>query len=93
MLNMRDDDLAESIRIEGKNKKEIITTEELAELIKEVTKDLRGKPRREKLIEEMADVYICLKMLRLIHDVDEESIQEWIDYKVDRQIRRDQEHN
>lgn len=90
MLNMRNVDLAESIRLNGKEIKEIITMEELAELSQQVSKDLRGKLDRGHLIEEMADVYICLQMLKLIHEINDNDIQDWIDYKIDRQIRRDQ---
>lgn len=52
--------------------------EELAELQKELTKFLRGKLRREKLIEEIADVEIVLKNIKKYFDIKElEMIKIW----------------
>ena len=34
--------------------------------------------RKENLIEEMADVSICLEQLRVCFDISEKEIQEWI---------------
>jgi hypothetical protein len=52
--------------------------EELAELQKELTKFLRGKLRREKLIEEIADVEIALKNIKKYFDIKElEMIKIW----------------
>lgn len=55
----------------------IVSIEEFSELTKEITKTLRERTfsheRMENVLEEMADVYICLEMLRQIYDF---SIQE-----------------
>ena len=52
--------------------------EEMAELQKELTKFLRGKLRREKLIEEIADVEIVLKNIKKYFDIKElEMIKIW----------------
>lgn len=47
----------------------IVCMEECSELIKECSKMLRGKCGREHLIEEMADVYICLEMLKKMYGI------------------------
>lgn len=47
----------------------VVCMEECAELIKECSKMLRGKGDKEHLIEEMADVYICLEMLKKMYGI------------------------
>lgn len=89
MIDYRREDLEKSIKVDGHKKKKIICMEEMAELIKEISKDLRGDLRRAHLIEEMSDVYICLMMLRIMLNVSEEEIQGFINYKVERQKQRD----
>lgn len=51
-----------------------ITMEEAAELSIECSKMNRGLGDRLGLLEEMADIYICLSYLCTIHDVDYEEI-------------------
>lgn len=51
-----------------------ITMEEAAELSIECSKMNRGLGDRLGLLEEMADMYICLSYLSIIHDVDYEDI-------------------
>lgn len=63
--------------------------EECAELIQAVSKRLRGKPDLDdNLAEEMADVYICLKMLQDMYGVTDERLESWIDRKTERQVER-----
>lgn len=63
--------------------------EECAELIRAVSKRLRGKPDPEdNLAEEMADVYICLGMLRDMYGITDERLESWIDRKTERQVER-----
>jgi|GEM_PF-5887723 len=62
----------------------VICMEEMAELQKEISKNLRGKQNREELIKEMADVYICLENLKHIFEVDDEEFENKIREKVDR---------
>ena len=88
-IDLRDKDLASSIKINGEQKKKIICMEEPAELIQAVSKDIRGGLDRDNLVEEMADVMICLEMLKIMHHVKDEELQKWIDYKIDRQMERD----
>ena len=63
--------------------------EEGAELIQAVRKRLRGKPDPDdNLTEEMADVYICLGMLRDMYGVTDERLESWIERKTERQKER-----
>lgn len=71
--------------IAKKNGKEVISVvaiEECSELQKEITKMMRERGNKMNLLEEMADVYICLAELRSITryitgEVDSPSL-EWI---------------
>ena len=89
MIDYRREDLEKSIKVDGHKKKKIICMEEMSELIKEISKDLRGNLRRSCLIEEISDVYICLMMLRIMLGINDDEIQWFIDYKVERQKERD----
>lgn len=86
------DVLSDSIKLHGMPKKKVICAEEMSELIKEICKDLRGEIRRNDLIEEFADVYICLNMLKLMYDIKDSDIQQWADYKIEHQVKRDWEY-
>lgn len=65
-----------------------IVIEELSELQKEVCKDLRGYERREEIKEEMADVYICLQMLKEIYNFSDEELEKMYKRKMRRNIER-----
>ena len=65
-----------------------IVIEELSELQKEVCKDLRGYERREEIKEEMADVYICLQMLKEIYNFSDEEFEKMYERKMRRNIER-----
>lgn len=65
-----------------------IAVEELSELQKEICKDLRGFDRREEIKEEVADVYICLQLLKEIYNFDDEELEEEYKRKMNRNIKR-----
>lgn len=67
---------------------EVIWMEELAELQQAISKGLRGKLDRYNLIEETADVLICLTQLRIKYAIDDKELQDMIDYKHHRNIAR-----
>lgn len=73
---------------EGGRTQEIVWVEELGELQHEITKSLRGNLRKEHLIEELADVLICIEQLRIKYNISDEQLQEWIDYKHNRNLKR-----
>lgn len=84
--------LSDSIKLHGMTIKKVVCAEEMSELIKEICKDLRGEVRPNNVIEEFADVYICLNMLKLMYDIKDSDIQQWVDHKTERQIKRDWEY-
>lgn len=53
----------------GEEKQLIVAIEELSELTKELTKILRGKGNKTRLVEEIADCYICLEQIRIIKKI------------------------
>lgn len=64
----------------------IVAVEECAELIKAITKILRGQPNIENLVEETADVMIMCQ--QICDYVGAELVSEAIDFKLKRQISR-----
>lgn len=77
-----------SIKIYGSRTQSIVCMEECSELIQAISKELRGKNDKEHLTEEMADVYICLKMLEKIYGIEQEDIEKWIEKKQKRTAKR-----
>lgn len=70
-----------------------IVMEECAELIQAISKCLRSKDIvpilvREHLIEEMADVSICLEQLKVMYSIDDYEIESWKMMKEDRLMKR-----
>ena len=71
-----------------------IAVEECAELQQAISKCYRNKELiptevRENLIEEMADVMICLEQLKVIFHVSEEELKFWIEAKENRLKNRE----
>ena len=60
------------IKQNGIKHQSMICIEECAELIKEITKFMRGNKNRMKLLEEIADVEICLSELKLFFNSKDE---------------------
>lgn len=57
---------SEAVRIYGKHSQLIMSMEEMAELSKELSKNIRGEHNADALAEEMADVEIMLEQLKII---------------------------
>lgn len=55
----------------GKEHQLIICMEEMSELTKELTKNLRGRRNLQNISEEVADVEIMLEQIKLIFDLKE----------------------
>lgn len=66
------------------NKQINICIEEMSELTKELCKHNRGHYNLDKIYEEMADVYIMLEQMKILFNVDENYLQEEINYKINR---------
>ena len=58
-----------------------VAIEEMSEVIKEITKALRGELNREHLAEEIADATIMLEQLRQMFNIND-SVESWMDYKI-----------
>lgn len=79
----------ESIRKYGKTMQSIVCMEECSELIQAISKRLRGKSdATDNLAEEMADVTICLYLLKEMYGITDEQLEEWIARKTARQSKR-----
>lgn len=65
-----------------------IIIEELSELQKEVTKDIRKKFNRDNFLEEMADVVIVLHMAKEIYNISESELDKAINKKMERNLSR-----
>lgn len=79
----------ESIEKYGKEMQSVVCMEECSELIQAVSKRLRGKSdATDNLAEEMADVIICLYLLKEMYGITDEQLEEWIARKTARQSKR-----
>lgn len=61
--------------------------EELSELSQAISKEIRGIGDRSNLVEEMADVIICLEILKQIFAVTNVEIEEWVKFKQGRNLK------
>lgn len=68
----------------GETAQLVVAIEELSELQKELCKDLRGKRKRENIIEEIADVIIMLEQMYLIYNIENCEVDEMIEKKIER---------
>lgn len=61
----------------------IVAIEEMSELQKELSKNLRGKDNRENIAEEIADVEIMLEQMKMLYDI-EDDVKVWKHRKLKR---------
>lgn len=80
--------LEKAIEKWGKEAQTIVAMEECAELIKEGSKMLRGQGNIDHLIEEIADVMICIEQLEIIYDIDNGDVLTEQVFKLDRLEKR-----
>ena len=73
--------ISKSINYYGKDVQTTVCMEECAELIQAISKEKRGKSDKNHLAEEMADVLICIEILKQVYSVTDAELQEWIDKK------------
>jgi NTP pyrophosphatase (non-canonical NTP hydrolase) len=78
------DVLKDIINLFGEKQQMIVAMEECSELIKEISKYLRGKSNRDNIIEEVADVLIMIKYLQLILNISDEELNEMKQFKINR---------
>ena len=77
-----------SIEHYGKDVQSTVCMEECAELIQAISKEKRGKSDKDHLAEEMADVIICIEILKQIYNITEDEIYSWVINKQERIIKR-----
>lgn len=61
-----------------------VAIEEMSELIKEICKNKRDFENDDKILEEMADVYIMLYQLQIIFNIEDDNLNDMILRKVKR---------
>lgn len=79
-------DIEKILQHSTSKQQKIIAIEELSELIKEITKDLRGK--ESNILEEYCDCLIMLKQIELIYNLKYEDIINTINKKINRTFER-----
>ena len=68
----------------GKNYQFTIAMEEMSELIKELSKNIRGEKNRAEIVEEASDVFMCLKEIFYFFDIDELEVQKVLHQKIEK---------
>lgn len=88
-IEINSDIIQRSNRIWGRDAQLFIVVEELSELIQSVSKARREKPHyRENLVEEIADCYIVLDILKDQFDISDEEIESVVRFKQQRLERK-----
>lgn len=72
----------------GEEIQSTVCMEECAELIQAISKAKRGKINRDNMIEEIADVLICIEMLKQMYMISDKKINKWIEKKQAREAER-----
>ena len=86
-INVDKSIISECIKHYGKEMQLIVCMEELSELSQAISKKIRSKGDRNNLVEEMADVIICLENLKQIFAVTNTDIEEWVNFKQERVVK------
>lgn len=82
----------QSIDHYGRQLQSIVCMEECAELIQAISKKLRDPTSpNDHLAEEMADVIICLHLLRMMYGITDKAIRDWVEAKTIRLAKRMEE--
>ncbi|MDR2526508.1 MAG: hypothetical protein LBC92_01390 [Rickettsiales bacterium] len=69
----------------GRTQEVIMCLEEMAELQKELCKNInRNKSNVDEIASEIADVYLMLKQVQILYNITDKDIKNIMDYKVDR---------
>ena len=80
--------ISDSIQYYGVENQSTAGMEECAELIQAISKAKRGKLNKENLKEEIADVLICIEMLKQMYNISDLQIDSWIKKKQAREQER-----
>ena len=66
----------------------VIAMEELSELSQATSKLKRGKADYDNIAEEIADVLVCIEVIKKIGGISDSSIEKWVDFKLDRTLSK-----
>ena len=80
--------MAEIISYYGHESQKMMLLEEMAELQKEICKDMRYDPDLEAITEEVADVLIMLEQIQMMYHISETKLHKITNEKLHRQLRR-----
>lgn len=80
--------IARSVHHYGAEIQATVCMKECAELIQAISKEKRGKIDRDNMTEEIADVLICIEMLKQMYMISEDKINKWIEKKQAREAER-----
>lgn len=80
--------MAKIISYYGHEPQKMMLLEEMAELQKEICKDMRGMPNPEAIIAEVADVLIMLEQTQMMYRISETKLHAVTNEKLHRQLRR-----
>lgn len=80
--------MAEIINYYGHESQKMMLLEEMAELQKEICKDMRYDPDLEAITEEVADVLIMLEQIQMMYHISETRLHAITNEKLHRQLRR-----
>ena len=86
-INVDKSIVSKSIKHYGEGMQSVVCMEELSELSQAISKEIRGIGDRSNLVEEMADVTICLKILKQIFAVTNVELEEWVKFKQGRTLK------
>ncbi len=76
--------LKKAIASYGDTAQKVMLFEEMAELQKEICKDLRGANNRDAIVEEVSDVLIMIEQIKIMFHITDEEIQKVADFKINR---------
>ena len=88
IYNIDESVIAKSVDHYGEEIQATVCMEECAELIQAISKAKRGRIDRDNMIEEIADVLICIEMLKQMYMISDEKINKWIEKKQVREVKR-----
>lgn len=87
-MRMNTDLIKVTIEHYGKNIQSVVCMEECCELAQAISKEMRGRPDKQHLIEEMAGVLICIEMLKQMYGISDDDIERWVAIKQYRTVKR-----
>lgn len=87
-ININKEIVSKSLDTYGNGIQLVVCMEELSEPSQAISKEIRGVGDRSNLVEEMADVIICLEILKQIFAVTNVEIEEWVKFKQERNLKR-----